>query len=73
MGFVLSLPEETILDEISKKEFKRKDIAETYHLVMVAEQFGKKVDWNKINKAIIGRWSLSGLKYIKKYAWGYKV
>ena len=28
-----------------------------------------RVDWKKINKAIVKRWSIHGLRHIKQYAW----
>ena len=28
------------------------------------------VDWPAVNKTITEKWSLSGLKYIKKHVWG---
>lgn len=30
------------------------------------------VDWRRVNEAIIARWSLAGLKFIKKRAWALK-
>ena len=61
----------TILNEIKQKECKRKDIALTYYFCMVSKE---DIDWEKINKAIIKRWSFSGLEYIKKeaYEWAEK-
>jgi len=58
--------EDTILNEIEHKECKRKDIALTYYLCMTSSE---EVDWGKINKAIIERWSFSGLEYIKAEAY----
>jgi hypothetical protein len=58
--------EETILNEIEHKEFKRKDVALTYYLCMMSSE---KIDWEKVNKEIIRRWSFSGLEYIKKEAY----
>lgn len=52
---------------------KRKDIAMTYRLVMEAERHGAKVDWLKVNTAIIERWSKSGLQYIKNLAWSDRI
>ena len=58
--------EDTILNEIEHKECKRKNIALTYYFCMVSSE---EVDWGKINKAIMERWSRSGLNYIKTEAW----
>jgi len=57
--------EATILNEIQHKECKRKDIALTYYFCMVSKE---NIDYKKVNKAIIERWSFSGLEYIKKEA-----
>lgn len=54
-----------LLDEIAMQEAKRKDIALTYRLAM---QSSEDVDWAKVNRAIIDRWSFSALKYIKEMA-----
>jgi len=62
----LRMCEKIILDEIANKVFKRNSIALTYALAMMSSE---KVDWAKINQAIVERWSLSGLEYIKKRAW----
>ena len=58
--------EKMILDEIAMPEMKRKDIASTYGLII---RSGEKVDWPKINTAIMNRWSKSGLLWIKEAAW----
>jgi len=58
--------ESTILNEIKQKECKRNNIALTYYLCMASSE---EVDWGKINKAIMERWSRSGLNYIKTEAW----
>ena len=56
----------TLLSEIKLRESTRKDIALTYALALVSEDGTK---WMEVNQAIIERWSLSGLKYIKQQAW----
>lgn len=70
--YLLANPEQVILTEISDKRMKRKDIGLTYRLTMIAEKHGEKIDWYKINTAIIDRWSRAGLKYIKEFAWYYR-
>jgi hypothetical protein len=57
--------ESTLLAEISMPELKKKDIAQTYRLSMDSSE---KVNWFKINKAIIDRWSMSDLRDIKAMA-----
>ena len=63
--------EDTILNDIEHKECKRKYIALVYYLCMVSSENidSENIDWKKVNKAIIKRWSLSGLKYIKTEAY----
>jgi len=56
----------TLLQEISCEQCKRKDIATTYYMAICSSE---NTDWEKVNKAIIDRWSISGLEYIKKLAW----
>jgi len=58
---------QTLLKEISDNHFKRKDVALSYYMAL--HQQTEEVDWNKINNAIMGRWSFSGLNYIKGLAW----
>ncbi len=60
-------PQRHILMEISDKAFNRKSVASTYAWCM--RQRGE-CDFKIINRAILGRWSPSGLEYIKKLAWG---
>ena len=55
-----------ILGEIATKSMKRNDIALSYALCMVSSE---PVDWAVVNKAIIERWSVAGLTYIKERAW----
>ena len=65
--------EATILAEIADPVFKRLDVAKTYRLAMIAAQkAGEKVDWAKVNAAIIERWSVSALNWIKEMAWSGK-
>ena len=72
-GFTIELLccESIILDEINHKECKRKDVALTYYFCMNSSE---EIDWGVINRAIIKRWSFSGLEYIKKeaYKWAEK-
>jgi len=62
--------ESVLLMECGIKQIKRNDIAITYRLAMEADRDKReKIDWQKVNAAIIERWSKSGLKYIKERAW----
>jgi hypothetical protein len=58
--------EGTILREIADPWIKRADIAMTYAFGLRSSE---EIDWPKINHAIIDRWSLSALKWIKDRAW----
>ena len=58
--------EETILSEIEDKRFKRKNVALTYYFCLISSE---DINWGKVNRAIIRRWSHSGLNYIKTEAW----
>ena len=60
--------EATLLHEIENRRMKRADIALTYRLTLQSSEW-KDVDWAKVNRAIIGRWSLSSLNWIKRNAW----
>ena len=70
-GWVMHLADctNTLLREIEDKTMKRKDVASTYGLAIHAERCGETVDWERVNEAIVGRWSRSALEWIKKEAW----
>lgn len=60
---------ETICEEV-KRGLKQNDIAVTYAMALTSSSRGvDNPDWEKINKAILARWSMSGLERIKKRAW----
>lgn len=60
---------QVILQDLGAKECTQKDLALTYAMAIKSEaQHADKPDWPTINKAIIGRWSMSGLERIKKRA-----
>lgn len=56
---------DTILSEITQGATRRA-VAQTYRLAMQSSQ---PTDWPRVNAAIIARWSVSGLQWIKKQAW----
>lgn len=60
--------ENTILSEIGNKAFKRRDIALTYSLALRSSE-RVAINFARINSAIIERWSVSGLNWIKTQAW----
>ena len=57
---------EVLLQEIADKRYKRNDCAKTYRMALCSSD---KTDWSAVNTAIINRWSVSGLEYIKNLAW----
>ena len=59
--------EETILQEIADKAFTRDDVALTYAFCRDAKE-SQNVNFRTINEAIVKRWSLSALEYIKENA-----
>lgn len=63
--------EDTLLREIADKSLKRRSIAKTYALALASSEC-RTIDWSKVNAAIIARWSVSGLEWIKKQAWSGK-
>ena len=58
--------ERIILQEIEDKRIYRNSISLTYAFALRADE---NIDWTKINQAILKRWSMAGLKYIKERAW----
>ena len=58
--------EKIILQEIGDKHFTRDDVSLSYAFCIDSSE---EVDFGKINKAIIGRWTHSALDYIKERAW----
>jgi len=59
-----------LLQEIATPELKRRDIAKSYRLALESQfDCDEVVDWDAVNTAIITRWSISGLEWIKKQAW----
>lgn len=66
MSIELLCGTQVLLNEIADKQFKRKDIALTYAISLKSSD---ETDYAKVNNAIIQRWSLSGLVYIKELAW----
>lgn len=57
--------ERHLLDEIADKRMTRHDVALTYAMAIVSDET---IDYAKVNRAIIDRWSVSGLGYIKNKA-----
>jgi hypothetical protein len=60
-------PEGCMLREIADTRMKRDDVALTYAFGL--RDTPDEIDWSKVNHAIIDRWSMAALKYIKERAW----
>lgn len=67
MRFELANCENVILREVAMPEMKRRDIAQTYRLAMESSEC-QRINWGKVNRAIMERWSKSGLIWIKEAA-----
>ena len=65
---VLVGAETLILDEIADSRMKREDIAQTYAFV-IRQLPANDPRWREINHAILDRWSMAALKWIKERAW----
>ena len=65
MRFELANTTKILLHEIGEKAMKRNDVAKTYALALRSSE---ETDWAKVNKAIIERWSLHALEWIKERA-----
>ncbi len=53
--------------EIADRRVTRKDVALTYAFGI--RDCPDEVDWPKINRLIIDRWSMAALRFIKEGAW----
>jgi hypothetical protein len=58
----------TMLAEIADKRMTRDDVAMTYAFA-IRQHPGQHEGYARVNRAIMDRWSLSALKYIKGQAW----
>ena len=60
---------DTICEEVRHKEITRKNVALSYALALRSAAAGADApDWSRINRAIIDRWSMSALEWIKARA-----
>lgn len=51
---------------IRDRENTRDDIAVAYRNALLTHPV---IDWSEVNRAILERWSVSGLRYVKEKAW----
>ena len=68
MRVELACCETTLLNEIGDPAMKRADVALTYAMALRSSE-ASNVDWAKVHKAIMERWSKSALTWIKERAW----
>ncbi len=61
-------PQGQLLEEIANRAMRRIDVAKTYRLVLHSTS-RERVNWRTVNTAIIDRWSVSSLEWIKRFAW----
>lgn len=59
--------ENQLIGEIANPNFKRRDVAQTYALALKSSERDK-INWKRVNMAIIKRWSVSALNWIKQQA-----
>ena len=59
--------EAQLLEEIADRRMGRRQVALTYGLAWRGDH--SRVDWPKVNRAIVDRWSIAALKWIKDFAW----
>lgn len=64
--WVLAWPTETLLRHVGRPGITRNQLAPIYALAFPCSD---DVDWQKVNLAIVKRWSRNGLQYIKRRAW----
>lgn len=57
--------ESVVEREVADKQMHRADLALTYALAMMSDW---PTDWGRVNRAILTRWSESGLVWIKERA-----
>lgn len=63
----LADPEGQLMEEIADPKMTRRQVALTYGLAIRGGC--SRVDWPKVNRAIVARWSPSALEWIKAFAW----
>ena len=61
--------EATLLQEIAMPEMSKEGIGKTYRWSIFSSEHDR-IDWAKVNQAIIARWGKKGLTQIKRFAWG---
>lgn len=65
----LERPTEILLEDVADGRLTRDDVALIYYAALSLG--ADDVDWETVNVAIVERWSVAGLGYIKARAWRY--
>ena len=60
--------EDTLLDEIASPGVTRRMVALTYAFAIYSSERNT-VDWPRVNRAIMDRWSPYAMEWIKREAW----
>ena len=60
--------ENRIMATIENRKMTRREVAEVYALGVRLRAYNI-LDWRRVNTAIVERWSVSGLTWIKREAW----
>ena len=63
---LLADPQDQLLTEIADPTMTRRQVALTYRLAALDPD---RVDWPVVNRAIVARWSVSALEWVKREAW----
>jgi hypothetical protein len=61
-------PTQMLLEEVADPLMNRKDVAHTYSRAIKTDL--DTTDWLAVNRAIMDRWGVAGLLFIKRRAWG---
>ena len=56
-----------VLAVVADRHKNRDDVVLAYRLCL--HDALEQLDWPKVNRAIVDRWSINGLDYIKRHAW----
>lgn len=73
--YIPEIEQHNAINAAADKDVKRDDMANRYLDCMIADAHQRqrglpdKCDYKAINAAILARWAVSGLNYIKKKAW----
>ncbi len=67
--YIASVEQSNCLNAVADPKATRDDVAGFYADIIRCRQRGQTTDVAEINRAIITRWSMAALLYVKKLAW----